>query len=447
MLAGYKALGYNNPQFQEDFFRIDFPSQSELKLFDFIRAELPYLKENFIAIQANDSQTQRIFSELEGFSAIPRHRILQNPQSLNASTLQGLYYSLNNDNIKYIILLKGDANQEDQSAKPVQFAWNNFQRVYQGDKYVVLKVPVLSPTSSQGDADIGLVYNGENNLPLLSETFNDTDTSNTKISQYDYKFFDNIDNASKSIKIGKKIGNGDSESRSGQTDTLILYADKKAKTVWSNPIKEHNIVNYVEGKFRLLAENKSKNDVGIRMVDDTNDQLYIVSLDKDSLKIKQRSTIDKNYTERIITQNQQPPVEQNALWHTLKILVLNSTINVYLDDVLKVKTPKSPFAENFSDMSKIGISANENIVEFEPLKIGYVSESVLESLQRAIMKETYYHNYYPLSALAVAKLKYDTFVDDDFSVFSKKNIILTSDPRLESDIDSNSTGRKESRAI
>ena len=32
MLAGYKALGYNSPQFQEDFFRIDFPSESESKL-------------------------------------------------------------------------------------------------------------------------------------------------------------------------------------------------------------------------------------------------------------------------------------------------------------------------------------------------------------------------------------------------------------------------------
>lgn len=439
MLAGYKALGYNNPQFHEDFFRVDFPSQSELKLLGFFRAELPNLKENFIAIHANDSQTQKIFSELEGFSAIPRHRILQNPQSLNASTLQGLYYTLNNDKIKYLIFLKGDASQEDQFAKPIQFAWNNFPRVYQDDKYVVLKVPVLSPMSSEGDADIGLVYNEENNFPLLSETLNDTNTSNTKIPQYDYKFFDNVDNTSESIKIGKKMTETADGSNSGQTDTLTIYADKKAKTIWSNPIEEQNIVNYVEGKFRLLAENKSKNDVGIRMVDDTNNQLYIVSLDKDSLKIKQRSTIDKNNPERIIAQSQQLPEEQMALWHSLKILVLNSTINVYLDDVLKVKTPKSPFAENFRSVSKIGISANENIVEFEPLKIGYVSESVLESSQKAIMKDTYYHNYYPLSALALAKLKYDTFIDDDLSVFSKKNIILVSDPRLEPDKDSNST--------
>ena len=47
------------------------------------------------------------------------------------------------------------------------------------------------------------------------------------------------------------------------------------------------------------------------------------------------------------------------------------------------------------------------------------------------MQQEYYNHYYPLSALALSNLGYDTFMDGDLSVFSKKAIILTSDPILE----------------
>lgn len=434
MLAGYKALGYNNPRFEEDFFRMDFPSQSELNLLNFFRTVLPNLNTHFIAIHANDSQTEDLFSKLEGFSAVPRFRILQDPQGLKASTLEGLYYSLRNDNIKYIILTKSDANLEKQILKPLHFAFDNFPRAYQDDTYIVLMVPDLVPAAIPQDINTGIVYDKINELPPLvtiSPNGNNGDINSSNILRYNYNFFNNIDNGSKFIKIENKANGIGNKSKGEGKQTLILNGDQKPRTVWSSSIKESNKVNYVEGKFRLVAENKTRNDLGIKLEDKANNKQYYVSFDKDSLDLKQKPLEDKSNKEQVLAQNRQLPIEQGGLWHTLKILILKDTINVYLDDILKIKAPKSPFANNFSSISKVGIAANKNIGQFEPLKIGFLSESSFEAHQISNMKDTYFHYYYPLSALALSKLPYDTFINGDFSVLSRSNVMLTSDPKLE----------------
>jgi len=447
MLAGYKALGYKNTLFQEDFFRIDFPSQSEMNLLNFFRSDLPDLHADFVAIKGNASQTENLFSKLEGFSAIPRFRILQNPQSLNASTLEGLYSSLNNDNVKYVILPRTDTNSEVQIPKPFHFALDNFPRAFQDDTYVVLKVPSLALASTQRAIDTGLVYDEINDLPPLLPISHDTNNnngSNNNILQYNYNFFSDIENDSKFIKIEKKLSDIGNESKGTGTQILTLNGDSKPRTLWSSPIKEPNKVNYIEGKLRLVAENKTRNDFGIKLEDKSNNKQYYVSFDKDSLDLKQKSLENMSNKERILSQNRQLSAEQRGLWHTVKILVLKDAINIYLDDMLKIRLPKSPFADNFNSVSKIGIAANKNIVQFEPLKIGYLSESAMESYQRSNLRDTYYYDYYPLSALALSKVPYDTFTGSDFSVLSKRNVILTSDPRLEL---VNETSRVEMSAV
>lgn len=433
MLAGYKAVGYKSPQFHEDFFRVDFPTESDQNLLKFFGANLPDLVTNTVAIKANDSQTTKIYSELQAFSAVPRITILQNPQSLNASTIQGLFYTLDYDKIRYIILLKTDIHPEQQLPGPFKFALDNFERVYDSDTYVVLKVPDSYPplSLSEGTADTGLVYNKRNDLPLLLRISNDTDNSNAV--QYNYKLFINIDNSSELMATEKRVNASGYEGKNGETKTLILHGDKKAKTLWSNVIKEKTNVNYVEGKFRLIAENKTRNDFGIKIEDDTNNQQYYVSFDRDWLKLVQRSNIEESDGDKelVLSQDPQLPQEQRGLWHTLKILVLKDTINIYLDDILKIKATKYPFAENFSTMSKIGITANKNIVQFEPLKIGYISDPAFESYHTTVTREISNHLYYPVSALSLSKLRYETFMDGDLSVFSKNNVMLTSDPKLE----------------
>ncbi len=431
MLAGYKTLAYKSPLFQEDFFRINFPSESEMNLLKFFRTDLPNLKTHFIAIQANDTQTENLFSKLTGFSAIPIAKILQNPQSLNASSLEGLYSSLQNENIRYVILLKTNPTRIEQIPTPFHFALDNFPRVYQDDTYIVLKVPGIIPPLSQMAVDTDLVYDKKYELPSLSTIPNDTRSNNGDILKYNYNFFNNIENRSKFIKI-EKIENGIGiESKGNEKEILTLCGDEKARTLWLSPINVQNKVNYVEGKYRLVAENKTRNDFGIRMEDKTNNQQYYVTIDKGSLDLKQKSLLENiSNKERIISQYRELPIEQRGLWHSLKILVLNDSVDVYLDDIIKFKAPKSPFMQNFNSISRIGISANKNIVQFEPLKIGYLSESDFESFQKTNMRDLYYHHYYPLSALAISKSPYDTFIGGDFSILSKRNVILTSDPRL-----------------
>lgn len=427
MLAGYKTLGYKNAQFQEDFFRIDFPSESDRNLLKFFGANLPDLATNFVAIKANDSQTTKLDSELQGFSAIPRIRILENPQSLNASTIGGLFYSLDTDKIKYIILVKTDIDSKELFPGPFRFVLDNFERVYDSDPYIVLKVPDLSPPLSEQTDDIGLVYNKRNDLPLVLKISNYIDNGNAV--QYHYEFFNNIENSSEFAGTQKK-GNVSGYENKGVAESLILHGDKKPKTLWSDVIKEKAIVNYIEGKFRLIAENKGRSDFGIKMQDNTHNQEYYVSFDKDSIKLKQKSTVEDSDAELVLSQSQQLAPEQSALWHAIKILILKDTVNIYLDDILKIKATKSPFAD-FSSMSRIGISANRNIVQFEPLHIGYLSDSAFESYQKAGIKQTSNQLYYPASALSLSKLRYETFVEDDLSVFSRNNVMLTSDPKLE----------------
>jgi hypothetical protein len=308
---------------------------------------------------------------------------------------------------------------------------DNFPRVYQDDAYIVLRVPDFVSPLSQRTVGTGLVYDKRNELPPLSVISNATNNSSSGILQYNYKFFNNIENGSKFLEIEKKSNDSGNKSKGDETEILTLHGDEKPRTLWSSAIKEPSSVNYVEGKFRLVAENRTRNDLGIRMEDETNGQQYYVSIDKDSLDLRQKSLLENmSNKEQVLSQNL-ITTEQRGLWHTLKVLVLNDTINVYLDDILKIKAPKYPFVQNFSSISKIGITANKNIGQFEPLKIGYLSESALDSFQKSNMRDTYYHHYYPLSALALSKLPYDTFIDDDFSVLSKRNVILTSDPRLE----------------
>jgi hypothetical protein len=86
---------------------------------------------------------------------------------------------------------------------------------------------------------------------------------------------------------------------------------------------------------------------------------------------------------------------------------------------------KNITASSSSSISKVGIRSFHNVAEFTPITIGRISEVVDESYQK---EKTYVGHYYPLSALALSNIKYDTFIDGDFSALCKKYVILTFDP-------------------
>jgi len=85
--------------------------------------------------------------------------------------------------------------------------------------------------------------------------------------------------------------------------------------------------------------------------------------------------------------------------------------------------PRSTLEKNAGGITKIGIDAVNNSVDFEPVQIakGVNSKKIHDN------KNKYSYDY-PLSALALSRGGYDVFTDDDYSVFSKKTIILPFDP-------------------
>ncbi len=110
-------------------------------------------------------------------------------------------------------------------------------------------------------------------------------------------------------------------------------------------------------------------------------------------------------------------------WFLIKVANLENSTNVYLDDVLKIKVPRSTLEKNAGGITKIGIDSVNNSVDFEPVQIakGVNSKKIHDN------KNKYSYDY-PLSALALSRGGYDVFTDDDYSVFSKKTIILPFDP-------------------
>ena len=110
--------------------------------------------------------------------------------------------------------------------------------------------------------------------------------------------------------------------------------------------------------------------------------------------------------------------KKDLMWYTLKVEILQKSIKVYVDDLLKISVPR---ATRFEGISQVGISYFNNTVEFGPLKIGRLSTSA-QKLSSEIAKYNDY--YYPLSALALSRTSYDVFTNTDLSAFSKNVIFL-----------------------
>ena len=89
-----------------------------------------------------------LITKIYGFSALPRAELLQSPLTLNSSTLEIFYNLLDYSNTKYTVLPKEYIDTYDKQASlsyPMNFALDNFPRVYENGNYLVLEVPPLSP--------------------------------------------------------------------------------------------------------------------------------------------------------------------------------------------------------------------------------------------------------------------------------------------------------------
>jgi len=406
MFAAYKAIAYENPESKVDFYRrtkINFPSGSEFNLINFFRSEGENLKKSYIAFQGNETDSLRLAYLLDSFSAFPSDKYLENTLDLNASSPAEFYRSLNHSSIKYLVFSQGDISRQAAFSPGISFALKSFPRAYQDNNYLVLEVPDLhiSQTTSP-EKDIGLIYK-KNQLSPSSAISNQT------LLDYSDKFFDRLTSNSSDYAI-----NGDKTKIRLSPDP-----DRSGITLWTRPIQNKNI-NYIETNLRLTAENKTNNDFGIKWKDDSNNDFY-VSFGDDSLSLKRRSPDGK---EQLLHTNQEV-VGERGLWHNVKIVFLNQSIRVYIDDTLRADASKDQLNGYPANLSQIGLRAYKDMAEFGPLIIGQWQRE--SSNDRAIEPSNYYP-YYVTSGLGLSKLGYDEFIDSDFSVFAKKKIIMTFDP-------------------
>jgi hypothetical protein len=159
----------------------------------------------------------------------------------------------------------------------------------------------------------------------------------------------------------------------------------------------------------------------------------ITSPTKQPEQVNNTNNLKQVLPKLILSQNEEIK-RQKGIWNNLKIFLLKNNIEIYVNDILRMKVPIRDYnpqpnstEKNFTDdsISRVGISTYYSKSEFEPLILGQISNSEEQSNQS--YKKIYLEHYYPLTILALSKVKYDTFIDDDLSAFSKKYVIVPSD--------------------
>ena len=123
---------------------------------------------------------------------------------------------------------------------------------------------------------------------------------------------------------------------------------------------------------------------------------------------------------------------QKGIWYNLKILFLKNNVEIYLDDILRIKVPIREYYSNSSDekyitdsLSRVGISSYYSKSEFQPMKIGQIPD--VSDHSYIPYQKLYYQHYYPLSLLALSQTKYDAYIEGDLSAFSKEYVVLPFD--------------------
>src|SRR4030095_1823727 len=205
--------------------------------------------------------------------------------------------------------------------------------------------------------------------------------------------------------------------------TLFSSNQDKLNTLWSKNISSEGKVNYIETRFRTTSEDQNKsNDVRLRW--QQGDKEYYTKLSDNALELHQKF-IDNPHI-KVLSQNTEVK-KSDGIWYTLKIEILENSINVFINDLLKIQAPRDHIGKNDEAISRIGLASHNSEVEFGPLKLGSISDTDVGAYD----KTKYYNYYYPLSALALSKSKYDIFKDTDLSLFSNKVIVISDSLQLD----------------
>jgi hypothetical protein len=327
MFAGYNALAIENPQFGIALTKRDFPFPSEMQMLEYLRGKFTNSKTFFnIAVPEKEVDTNRgLITKIEGFSAVPRAKLLQSPLTLNSSTLEGFYNLLEHTDTRYIVLPKKDfvhlGNLEPKTSAlsasnnnlVLQFALENFPRPYEDKDYIVLEVPPLtSPSSSSSverNGDVALIYPRDSKdsflPPLISNSTNNAnqvtilppdlhvDADNQSSQAVNYKEYINEGNEIYSSSYEPKL---DEKKVTSQKMATIILDDRhnsisnkssieeERTTLWSAPLDGKDLPkdNDRRSNYSSIQNNISKQvttnenniiyiDASFRVIDNTYD--------------------------------------------------------------------------------------------------------------------------------------------------------------------------------
>lgn len=485
MYAGYVELFTEKAEWIEGG-RRDFPTKSEFKFLSFLKNEVVDSNVYNIAMPEKQVDYNKGFiTKIYGFSAIPRIKLLQSPLTLNASSIETLYDLLAKSDVKYIIFPKKDivtglgiANISELSKSEyantsnlINFVLQYFPKRYEDNDYVVLKVSPLRPPSPN-DSNVAVLYQKDAELlptVLNKITFLPYDNESFKLQKANVtKYNPSYSNLMNKTNIcaPANLTFEDNVNDNNNDKGTILWSDpiQEIKQFCGNGAKPHEtITNFIEGTFRIIGDlasinkteknkqNNSNYGAGIAWREENSD--FRVSIGESGLELSQSpyKTVlisehqkddanDSNHTNNdsadvsspsILFQNHEIKREK-GIWYNLKILTLNNSIDIYVDDILRIKAPKTDYNHSSlteksvgPSISRVGISSINSKVEFQPLLTGQIPDSGLYFKNQR--EKVYLRQYFPISLLALSKIKYDTFLHEDLSAFSKKYVILPFD--------------------
>ena len=476
--------------------RRDFPTTSEIQLLKFLNSKIINSKAHNIAhniavLEKESTNELGFVTKIYGFTPIPREKLLQSPLTLNSSTLEGIYKLLNSSDTRYILIPKNDnVNYIEKESvihssfntgdgnipHAVSFLLDNFPRVYEDENYTVLEVLPLAPPSPNG-GDVAFVYQRDfHELRLISNKSHVLQTNSGLFGLHTQESRIANDTSYNNNSLINKI--------EGQTKTLLttaaplilgtnISADKsKNMTLWSHPVwkvqrhnytnyDENNItkMNYIEANFKIIdnivGENKSEmkedDKFGAGIWWEHDNKNYRLSVSDVGLELSETPSVESlssNQTEDLNDTNKtkqlsplilslnQEIKRQQGIWYNLKILLMRNNIEIYVDDILRIKVPARDYYQTSAEknntghsISRVGISTYYSKSEFQPIILGQISQ--LQEPSYSPYQKIYYEHYYPLSILALSSLKYDSFIDGDTSAFSRKYVILPFDISLE----------------
>jgi hypothetical protein len=434
--------------------RRNFPTSPELDMLEFVRDNNELLIKNIsntsitgiqnVATWPDEYQTRLgLLGKFQGFAGIPIPLMLQSPLVLNASSLESFYSILSSSGTGLIVIPSQDIangsgilssdvgnkykisengvgvedieSSRDESSDVAKFAMRNFKRIYQDNNFTILDVPdyISSPSPSGGVAFIHPSFQDDILLQSLTsreENHNNTNSDRITLS-YNSQFFDKIGNSAL-VKV--------KEDKKGVT----LNAYNKSQTLWSSKLEYRNEgPNYIGSEFRVINENQSRPHDECGMLWEEGDKKYYVRIRDDKLEFSETPAPKGRY----VIENQQVNLDK---WipYTLQVSFLEDYLKVYVNDILRLNVPSNLY-NNSDPISRVGIRCAGNIAEFGPVEISRIStqEASNNSYNTGnLVGEKTNRNYYPISSLALSGIDYDSFLPDDNSVFSKRNIVLIS---------------------